>query len=145
MATVEAHLAENPNDVQGWSVLAPAYKREKRWSDAAEAYANILRLAPANAQNIADYAEMLVFANEGMVSDEAQRAFTEALKLDLEKEPRPSRYYDMALKQEGKKIFSNQGKGLMERGVDLGAHGPQPWVMNRLQQGKPCRRRTRRR
>jgi cytochrome c-type biogenesis protein CcmH len=86
--------------VQGWSVLASAYKREKRWGDAAEAYANILRLAPANAQNFADYAEMLVFANEGMVIDEAQRAFTEALKLDP-KNPR-GRFFDaLALKQEG--------------------------------------------
>ena len=100
VATVEAHLAENPNDVQGWNVLAPAYKREKRWGDAAEAYANILRLAPANAQNIADYAEMLVFANEGMVTDEAHRAFAEALKLDP-KNPR-GRFFDaLALKQEG--------------------------------------------
>jgi cytochrome c-type biogenesis protein CcmH len=101
VATVEAHLAEDPNDVQGWTVLAPAYKREMRWSDAAEAYANVLRLSPPTSQGISDYAEMLVFANEGMVTDEAQRAFAEALKLDA-KNPRARFYYEVALKQEGK-------------------------------------------
>ncbi len=101
VATVEAHLAQAPNDIEGWKVLAPAYKREKRWSDAAEAYANVLRLAPPTADAIADYGEMLVFANEGMVTDEAESAFVEALKLEATNE-RAKFYYDMALKQEGK-------------------------------------------
>jgi len=101
VATVEAHLAEAPNDVEGWKVLAPAYKRERRWSDAADAYANVLRLAPATANAIADYGEMLVFANEGMVTAEAEGAFAEALKLEATNE-RARYYYDMALKQEGK-------------------------------------------
>ncbi|MDP1699353.1 MAG: c-type cytochrome biogenesis protein CcmI [Aestuariivirga sp.] len=101
VATVEAHLAEVPNDVEGWKVLAPAYKRERRWSDAADAYANVLRLAPPSADAIADYGEMLVFANEGMVTDEAESAFAEALKLEATNE-RAKYYYDMALKQEGK-------------------------------------------
>ena len=101
VATVEAHLAEAPNDIEGWKVLAPAYKREKRWRDAAEAYANVLRLAPPTSEAITDFGEMLVFANEGMVTDEAERAFIEALKLEA-KNPRAKFYYDMALKQEGK-------------------------------------------
>ena len=101
VATVEAHLAETPNDIEGWKVLAPAYKRERRWGDAADAYANILQLAPPTSEAIADYGEMLVFVNEGMVTNEAERAFAEALKLDA-KNPRAKFYYDMALKQEGK-------------------------------------------
>jgi cytochrome c-type biogenesis protein CcmH len=101
VATVEAHLAKAPNDIEGWKVLAPAYKREQRWSDAADAYANVLRLAPPTSEAIADYGEMLVFANEGMVTDEAERAFAESMKLDA-KNPRAKFYYDMALKQEGK-------------------------------------------
>ena len=101
VATVEAHLAQNPNDIEGWKVLAPAYKREQRWSDAADAYANVLRLVPPTSEAIADYGEMLVFANEGMVTNEAERAFAEALKLDA-KNPRARFYYEMALKQEGK-------------------------------------------
>ena len=101
VATVEAHLAQAPDDVEGWKVLAPAYKRERRWTDAADAYANVLRLGPPTADAIADYGEMLVFANEGMVTDEAENAFVEALKLEATNE-RAKYYYDMALKQEGK-------------------------------------------
>ena len=51
VATVEAHLAQSPNDIEGWKVLAPAYKREQRWGDAADAYANILQLAPADCRS----------------------------------------------------------------------------------------------
>ena len=101
VATVEAHLAEAPNDIEGWKVLAPAYRRLQRWNDAAEAYANVLQLGPSTAQAIADYGEMLVFANEGMVTDEAQRAFAEALKLDG-KDERANYYFAMGQKQEGK-------------------------------------------
>jgi cytochrome c-type biogenesis protein CcmH len=100
VATVETHLAEAPDDIEGWKVLAPAYRREQRWNDAAEAYANVLRLAPPTSDAIADYGEMLVFANEGMVTDEAEGAFVEALKLEATNE-RAKFYYDMALKQEG--------------------------------------------
>ncbi len=101
VASVEAHLAKKPNDVEGWRVLASGYKRQERWRDAAEAYANILRLAPPAAETMADYGEMLVFANEGMVTEEALQAFSGALKLDA-KNQRAQYYSDLSLKQEGR-------------------------------------------
>jgi len=100
VATVESHLAQNPNDIKGWQVLAPAYKRDQRWADAANAFGQVLKLAPANADVIADYAEMLVFANEGMVTAEAQKAFEQALKADPG-DPRGRFYTALAVKQEG--------------------------------------------
>ena len=42
IAKVEQHLEANPDDVQGWQILAPAYRRMMRWADAAEAYRNII-------------------------------------------------------------------------------------------------------
>ena len=111
VATVEAHLAGNPGDIKGWGVLASAYKRQKRWSDAAGAYFKILKLAPASADAMADYAEMLVYANEGMVTADAQKAFEEVLKLDA-RNPR-ARFFDaLAVKQEGspeiaRKLFTD--------------------------------------
>jgi cytochrome c-type biogenesis protein CcmH len=101
VATVEVHLANDPNDIEGWKVLAPAYRRLQRWADAADAYAKVLQFAPPTAQGIADFGEMLVFANEGMVTDEAQRAFAEALKLDAKNE-RANYYFAMGQEQEGK-------------------------------------------
>src|SRR5438552_2983611 len=42
MAKAEAHLAEKPDDLQGWEVLAPLYRGSERYADAATAYFNIL-------------------------------------------------------------------------------------------------------
>jgi cytochrome c-type biogenesis protein CcmH len=102
VAKVERHLAQNPDDIEGWKVLAPAYKRERRWQDAADAYANIVRLSQPDAATISDYGEMLVFANAGMVTAEAARAFAAALKADA-KLPKARFFAALALKQEGRK------------------------------------------
>lgn len=101
IAKVEDHLAENPDDAQGWGVLAPAYKRDGRWEDAANAYSQILRLSSATAGSLADYAEALVFAKQGLVTADARKAFTEAARLDP-KMPKVRFYLALALKQEGK-------------------------------------------
>lgn len=98
---VEEHLAKNPDDVKGWEVLAPAYRRMQRWSDAAEAQRNILRLSQRTAEALADYGEDLVLASNGLVTAEAHRVFTEALAMDA-KLPK-ARFFDaLALKQEGR-------------------------------------------
>jgi len=97
---VERHLAEQPDDVKGWQVLAPAYRKAQRWDDAADAYVNILKRQPPDAATLADYAEMLVFANQGLVSADAGRTFAEALQLDPQL-PKARFYAALALKQEG--------------------------------------------
>lgn len=101
IARVEMHLAQNPGDIEGWKVLAPAYKRLQRWNDAAHAYANVLRLSASDAGALEDYGEMLVFASEGMVTAEAGRTFAQALRL-APKLPKARFFQGLALKQEGK-------------------------------------------
>ena len=100
IAKVEDHLADSPDDLQGWQVIAPAYKRSERWSDAADAYANILRLSSPTAETLSDYAEMLVFAGQGMVPPEARDTFHKAMLLDP-KSPRPRFFLALAAKQDG--------------------------------------------
>ncbi|MGH6854566.1 MAG: c-type cytochrome biogenesis protein CcmI [Aestuariivirga sp.] len=102
IAKVERHLAEKPGDVQGWMVLAAGYRKVQRWNDAANAYANIMRLTKASPETIADYGEMVVLANQGMVTAEATRAFEQALRLDP-KLPKARYFNALALKQEGKR------------------------------------------
>ena len=98
---VEQHLAQNPDDLDGWKVLAPAYRRGMRFADAVEAHRNIVRLSPPDAMALSDYAEAMVMAGEGMVSAEAHDLFGKALALDPQL-PK-ARFYDaLALKQEGK-------------------------------------------
>ena len=98
---VEQHLARNPDDLEGWKVLAPAYRRGFRLADAVEAHRNIVRLSPPDAPALADYAEAMVMAGQGIVSAEAHDLFGKALALDP-KLPK-ARFFDaLALKQEGK-------------------------------------------
>jgi cytochrome c-type biogenesis protein CcmH len=101
MAKAEAHLAEKPDDIEGWEVLAPLYRGTERYADAATAYLNILRLKGPSAELYGDYGEMLVLANAGLVPKEATVAFAEALKLDA-KSPKARFYAGLALKQDGR-------------------------------------------
>lgn len=101
MAKAEAHLAEKPDDLKGWEILAPLYRGTGRYGDAAKALAQVLRLKGPDAGLFADYGEMLVLANEGLVPKEATQAFAEALKRD----PRSAKarfYAGLALKQDGR-------------------------------------------
>jgi cytochrome c-type biogenesis protein CcmH len=82
VAKVEDHLAANPDDIEGWSVLAPSYRKMERYEEAANAYAQLLRLAQPSAGLLADYGEMLVLANRGLATAEASRAFAQAMTLD---------------------------------------------------------------
>ncbi|MGE0240585.1 MAG: c-type cytochrome biogenesis protein CcmI [Parvibaculaceae bacterium] len=101
MAKAETHLAEAPDDLRGWEILAPLYRGTERYADAAKAYANMLRLKGPDAGLYADYGEMLVLANTGLVPKDATQAFAEALKRDP-KSPKARFYAGLALKQDGK-------------------------------------------
>jgi cytochrome c-type biogenesis protein CcmH len=98
---VERHLAQNPDDLEGWKVLAPAYRKGMRWADAAEAQRNIVRLSKPDAAAMADYGEAIVMANQGLVSAEAHDIILKALMLD-QKLPKARFYNALALKQEGR-------------------------------------------
>lgn len=101
VARVESHLAKNPGDVAGWQVLAPVYRRMERYTDAANAYARVLSLSTPTAEAFADYAEMLIYANQGLVTTDAVTPVREALKLDP-KNPKARFFMALADKQEGK-------------------------------------------
>jgi cytochrome c-type biogenesis protein CcmH len=101
VARVESHLAKNPGDIAGWQVLAPVYRRMERFGDAANAYARILSLGTPTAEHFADYAEMRVYSNQGLVTTAAVEPLREALKLDP-KNPKARFFMALADKQAGK-------------------------------------------
>ncbi|MCV3210440.1 c-type cytochrome biogenesis protein CcmI [Mesorhizobium sp. YC-39] len=101
VARAEAHLAANPSDGRGWDVLAPVYLRLQRFSDAAAAYRNAIRLDGDSAARQAGLGEAIANAAGGIVSAEAQDAFEAALKLDPAS-PKASFYLAMGLAQEGR-------------------------------------------
>ena len=101
VARAEAHLAANPSDGRGWDVLAPVYLRLQRYSDAARAYRNAIRLAGDSAARQAGLGEAIANAAGGIVSAEAQAAFEAALKQDPAN-AKASFYLAMGLAQEGR-------------------------------------------
>lgn len=82
VAQVEAHLEKNPNDGQGWQVVAPVYMRMGRFSDAVRARAQTIRLLGATADREADLGEAQVAAANGVVTADAKATFERALKAD---------------------------------------------------------------
>ncbi len=82
VARVEEHLAADPEDGRGWEVLAPVYMRVGRFEEAAQAWANAVRLLGPSADREASFGEALVAARDGVVSQDARAAFERALELD---------------------------------------------------------------
>lgn len=88
---LEAKLANNPDDGDGWALLGRSYMVTERYDDAVEAYGKALALVPDNLQLIAARGEALVLASDGMVPPAAVEDFR-AVNLKQPLEPR-SRYY----------------------------------------------------
>ncbi len=119
---VEQHLADNPEDGEGWEVLAPVYQRLGRFNDAARAWRNAIRLNGATAERQSRYGEAVVMSADGVVTDEARSAFESALEL----EPtavQPRFYLALAAEQDG------DWEGAVERWRALLSDAPEdaPW------------------
>ncbi|MBL8582427.1 MAG: c-type cytochrome biogenesis protein CcmI [Rhizobiaceae bacterium] len=78
----EAHLAANPEDGKGWDVLAPIYMRMGRSAEAAQAFANAIRLEGSTALRESGLGEALADAADGSVTPQAQDAFARALAIE---------------------------------------------------------------
>src|SRR6185437_140356 len=70
VAAVEARLTAKPDDGKGWAVIARVYMRLERYSDAAHAYAEALRLLGEDPLRRSAYGEALVAAAGGVVTGE---------------------------------------------------------------------------
>ena len=102
VAAVEARLAAKPDDGKGWAVIAPVYMRLERYSDAAHAYAEALRLLGEDPSRRAGYGEALVAVAGGVVTGEARQAFDRALA-EQSGQPQARFYVALAAEQDGKK------------------------------------------
>lgn len=123
VARVEAHLAANPEDGQGWQIVAPVYLRLGRFANSAKAYQNVIRLLGPTADRELDVGEALVSASGGTVTAEARAAFERAVALDGTS-VRPRFYLALALGQAGK-----TGEAIAAWSALLeGASDKAPWV-----------------
>jgi cytochrome c-type biogenesis protein CcmH len=82
VARVEARLRAQPEEGEGWEVIAPVYMGWRRYADAAEAYAQAIRLLGESPKRLSGQGQALVLANNGVVTEEARRALERAVELD---------------------------------------------------------------
>jgi cytochrome c-type biogenesis protein CcmH len=82
VSQVEAHLASNPNDGQGWQVIAPVYLRMGRFDDSVMAWRRAIALNGDSVVGESGLGEALVAAANGVVTDDAKQAFERAIAED---------------------------------------------------------------
>ena len=102
VAQAENYLTHNPRDARAWEVLAPVYMRVGRYSDAANAWRNVIQLSGENADRVANLGEALVAEANGVVTADAKSAFVRATALDPKSVS--GRYYlGLAAEQDGRR------------------------------------------
>ena len=82
VARVEARLRAHPEEGEGWDVIAPVYLSWRRYGDAAQAYAQAIRLLGPSAKRLSGQGQALVLVNNGVVTEEARLALERARDLD---------------------------------------------------------------
>jgi cytochrome c-type biogenesis protein CcmH len=75
-------LRTQPEDIDGWHMLARSYSAMNRYADAAKAYAHLATLLPGEAGVLADYADALATAQDGALAGEPERLIERALAID---------------------------------------------------------------
>ncbi|WP_342067335.1 c-type cytochrome biogenesis protein CcmI [Achromobacter kerstersii] len=72
-------LRATPDDADGWYTLARSYETLGRYTDAVAAYQQVLRLVPGQPAVLADLADALLSANQGVPDANAIAAVAQAL------------------------------------------------------------------
>jgi cytochrome c-type biogenesis protein CcmH len=80
--TIEARLAETPDDLRGWTVIAPAYMQLGRYDDAVNALRKVNELRTPTADTLTDLAEALMMEQDGSVEGEPFELLQQAHALD---------------------------------------------------------------
>lgn len=82
VARAEARLRQHPEEGEGWEAIAPVYMSWRRYGDAAEAYAQAIRLLGPSAKRFSGQGQAVVLANNGVVTEDARHALERAHELD---------------------------------------------------------------
>ena len=81
VARLAEKLQTDPNNAQGWQMLARSYLALQRLPEAVQAYSKAVALAPNDAQLLIDYADLLAFQNRS-TKGEPMQLIQKALVLD---------------------------------------------------------------
>ncbi|UDF30310.1 UNVERIFIED_ORG: c-type cytochrome biogenesis protein CcmI [Roseateles sp. XES5] len=123
IARAETHLARNPDDGAGWDLLAPIYYRSGRMEDAANAFAQAIRILGPNTERLDGHAETLIALANGIVTTEARKQLEQSLALKADN-ARAKFYLALALEQEGKKPEARAAFEALAKEAPAGA----PWL-----------------
>jgi len=82
VARLAERLAANPDDAQGWLMLARSYKALGRYQEAAGAYGKAGKVVDQDPELLASYAETLAMAGGGGLKGKPRQLIERALQLD---------------------------------------------------------------
>lgn len=108
IASLRARLETQPDDADGWHLLARSYAAVGAYSDAAEIYLRLIDLAPEAVQLRGDYAEALIRADGETVGARAANAFERVLAR-VPDDPRARYYLALRDAQNGEPLKAAQG------------------------------------
>jgi cytochrome c-type biogenesis protein CcmH len=77
-----ARLAKEPDNVDGWVMLARTYYQQRKFPEAAQAYDKLTKLLPNEADLYADYADALAMAQGRRLGGQPMELVKKALELD---------------------------------------------------------------
>lgn len=100
VARLEARLAANPNDGEGFRTLGWSYQNTGHPDKAVTAYARAAALLPGRADILSAYGEAMVSVANDIVSSDAKRQFEAALAIDRA-EPRARFFIALHKSQNG--------------------------------------------
>lgn len=101
ISQLETRLANNPQDLDAWLLLGNLYAHLGRWSDAAKAYSDAMKLDDTSLEARTGRAESLVALSQGLVTPEAGQLFARILEQDRQN-PSALFYSGLALAQNGR-------------------------------------------
>lgn len=82
VAKLAQRLETEPDNAAGWSMLGRSYAALERFKEAADAFGRAVKLMPADAQMLADYADALGMAQGRSLKGEPSRIIARALAAD---------------------------------------------------------------
>jgi cytochrome c-type biogenesis protein CcmH len=81
-ARLAERLRTQPDDADGWSILARTYMVLEKFADAVPAYKRVAELRPDDADTYADWADAQAMLNGRRLAGEPERLVQQALKVD---------------------------------------------------------------
>lgn len=82
VARLAERLKSQPDDAEGWAMLARSYTARGRFDEALPAYRRVVELRPQDAQALADYADGLASTQGRTLEGEPEKLVAQALRLD---------------------------------------------------------------